>query len=181
MELCDAKMRQLLAIEQTLSAACKQIRALLASPSPRAHDPKFTELRNLMLQLEVADGNRRARTTPASVGGFVYCIEDSGSGHHKVGKTLHKPATRFGSLQGSTPSPLFLKFAIKARDMNKAERDIHHQLRHHRLRGEWFACPLEEIYRAFRQVDAEYWSDLQGNPVAMGEVLAHLESIGGAA
>jgi hypothetical protein len=172
MEMCGAKMRQLWAIEQNLSAVCKQIRDLLASPASTSEHQ--LELQRIFGKLDKHQIERQATTTTASASGFIYCIEDQTSHYYKIGKTQHKPATRLGTLQCGTPHSLFLQFAIKVRDTNKAERDIHHQLRHHRLRGEWFTCPLEQIYAAFKGADIEFWSDLHGNEVFMGGPLADL-------
>jgi hypothetical protein len=170
MELSASQMRQLLALEQTLSTACGQIRSLLASPvKTHSQGMAIITLADVLQPAPASRNSNRARSTPAIVEGYIYCIQDSASGFHKVGKTIKPPLYRFGSLQSSTPNKLHFIFSIKVSDVDAAEGAIHLQLAPHHVRGEWFSCHIDEITAAFHGATVDFWSDMQGQPTDSGQ------------
>jgi hypothetical protein len=157
MQLCEDQMRELAALEQTLYKASAQLRAILSSR------PTSTPLLQLSRRLGALNG-RQPADGPRTVPGYVYCIRDEASGHHKIGQTIKAPLYRLGSLQSGTPNQLTLCFAIKVADIDAAESAIHAELEADHLRGEWYRSEESKIAQCFWRVGAEHWSDINGQP-----------------
>lgn len=157
MQLCEDQMRELAALEQTLYKASAQLRAILSSR------PASAPLLQLSRRLGALNG-RQPAAGPRTVPGYVYCIRDEASGHHKVGQTIKAPVYRLGSLQSGTPNQLTLCFAVKVADIDGAESAIHAELEDDHIRGEWFSSDINKIADAFLSVSVEFWSDINGKP-----------------
>lgn len=72
------------------------------------------------------------------------------SGPYKVGKTSDV-SKRLAALQTANPFRLKVHFSIQEGDASGAERDAHNALAKHRLSGEWFDAPLDEIISAIER------------------------------
>jgi hypothetical protein len=88
--------------------------------------------------------------------GFVYCIKECG-GHLKVGKTTKTPNKRLKALQTSNPKILELCFAIRHKEYNSIEKQIHEALKKYRVAGEWFNCGIEKVWQHFKNISDAEW------------------------
>lgn len=98
---------------------------------------------------------------------FIYFVQESGTEAIKIG-IAYDVKRRLGTMQCSNSRKLRLKFAwpCDSRALEVAgEKQLHHWLRKHKLRGEWFdiSC-LEHINKIVAHLDGEakfvYYKDL---------------------
>jgi hypothetical protein len=77
---------------------------------------------------------------------FIYAIRCSGTECFKIGYSID-PKSRLAALQSGNPCSLVLAAMVDCDDFSPEmlERQVHHRLRRHRLRGEWFDIDLEAI------------------------------------
>lgn len=76
--------------------------------------------------------------------GFVYFIQDTVTGHIKIGKSKN-PKARLSQLQTSTVNELKLLHIIECEDMDEIETALHKRFEDKHIRGEWFSVSIEEI------------------------------------
>ena len=76
---------------------------------------------------------------------YLYIIENSDNGLVKIGYSLN-PDRRCASLQtGSTAELRVAHVAEVAQDRAQIlERKLHQEMAHARVRGEWFAIPVDQ-------------------------------------
>lgn len=80
---------------------------------------------------------------------FIYVIGPA-NGPYKVGITRNVQR-RLEGLQTASPVDLALHHTLEVEDSlvaRVAERSAHEALQKHRLRGEWFDCPLSDVVKA---------------------------------
>lgn len=88
--------------------------------------------------------------------GYVYVLTNPAMpGVVKIGRTRRDPRTRLRELSSATgvPVPFRLAGAVRAKDADAAEREIHERLRRRRVshRREFFRCGVEEAMREARR------------------------------
>lgn len=88
--------------------------------------------------------------------GYVYVLTNPAMpGVVKIGRTRRDPRTRLRELSSATgvPVPFRLAGAVRAKDADAAEREIHERLRHKRVsrRREFFRCDAEEALAIARR------------------------------
>jgi len=76
--------------------------------------------------------------------GYVYFIQDTISGHVKIGKSKN-PKARLSQLQTATTNPLKLLHTIECEDMDELETMFHSRFADCYIRGEWFAVEEQQI------------------------------------
>lgn len=69
--------------------------------------------------------------------GWVYFLQFGKNGPIKIGRS-YNPVSRARDLNATSPVELTLLGAIKSRNMEREEREIHDSLNPFRVRGEWF-------------------------------------------
>jgi len=80
---------------------------------------------------------RERPVAPAPRDGYVYFAGGS-AGPVKIGFTRQPPEERLAALQTGSPVPLRVLGWVWLEDARGAEAEIHRELTHHRLHGEWF-------------------------------------------
>ena len=81
--------------------------------------------------------------------GIVYIIRHGEQRLYKIGRTSEgSMKRRLTNLQVGNPIELTILGSFTHIDALALEVQIHHLLVKHRVRGEWFSCSLEDIYRA---------------------------------
>jgi len=104
-----------------------------------------------------ADRPRRVREKPLKLQSNmnVYIIQ-SGK-YYKVG-LANDVKKRMAGLQTSNPETLKLMYSVQFKNRataKKAEAAMHRRFKKHRMRGEWFLCPLEDLERGLHAVAQE--------------------------
>lgn len=81
--------------------------------------------------------------------GLVYIVRHGATRLYKIGKTsVGSMKRRLQNLQVGNPIGLTIIGNLTHNNALMLEAKIHNLLATHRVRGEWFDCSLEEIYRA---------------------------------
>ena len=75
----------------------------------------------------------------------VYVIGIRGSELVKIGRSRN-PTTRKSQLQTGNPFPLDLRFAFQTTQPVKLEKQVHKDLSHNKVLGEWFLLPMDADY-----------------------------------
>ncbi|MFZ4596674.1 MAG: GIY-YIG nuclease family protein, partial [Verrucomicrobiaceae bacterium] len=182
MALDGIQLGRLIAIEQSLSKVCGEIRTFLAASTPMSqakieqYQTKAEQYRPITEQdansvwsaifESMTDTNRKPMSVSSKnwTHGYVYCIHDPTHDNYKIGKTTGRPDRRLKALQTGNPNDLMFKFALRSRSVWETETHIHNALAHGRLKGEWFKCPEHEVVSAFAFAPSSEWCDREGHP-----------------
>src|SRR5689334_3140371 len=88
----------------------------------------------------------------------VYLMHISDTSYYKVGISQDVRA-RHRAIQSSMPFNVVLVRSAELEEAERIEREIHAALNAYHVRGEWFACPHEDICQIFDIYTAKRESD----------------------
>jgi hypothetical protein len=92
---------------------------------------------------------------------YIYVIASSPDGPSKIGISIH-PEKRVRQLQTGRDDllKLFHKEPISIERAQLTERIVHRENRHLRLKGEWFAMPVEHAIQEIRHTMIRFESEV---------------------
>ena len=123
----------------------KQIMMLYKSPTAFTEENEETSwlqsAQQVLTEAFVRGGKKREDQDRS---GFVYVIEDTGSGYFKIGMS-RDPVKRFEQIQPVLPFETLITCTFEVEDRYAAESFLHRRFSGKRAKGEWFDLSEEDL------------------------------------